>query len=194
MTLVKAAHRRFLRIHHEGDFESYIRVLEGLATLLERDVLPHSPSIDTKKESIENTRKAIFEAGLCRMPFDSKYEGLDLPFSVYCLGVELAGAAEASAAMSVAIHTTVATGISEFGTDEQKSRWLADLITGRKLAAFGLTEQTSGSDAGALNTTAVREGGKFRIIGSKMYITNAGEADLYLIFARAAEGPSAFLI
>jgi alkylation response protein AidB-like acyl-CoA dehydrogenase len=184
-------------LHREEEqFETYSQVLQGLATVLERNVVPHSSRIDEKKESLEPVRREIFNAGLCRMPFASKYGGLGLPFSVYSLGIELAGAADASAVLSLAIHNTVATGIEIFGSEEQKAEWLPDLIAGRKLAAFGLTEPSSGSDAGALGTTAEPEGraGMFRLRGSKMFITNAGEADLYMIFTRSPRGPSVFLV
>jgi alkylation response protein AidB-like acyl-CoA dehydrogenase len=181
-------------MHHEADYQTYLGVLEGLATLLERDVLPHSSRVDEKKESIARVRDAVFKTGLCQMPFDEKYGGLGLPFSMYSIGIELTGAADASAALSVAIHNTVASGIDKFGTEEQRSRLVPDLIAGRKLAAFCLTEPTSGSDAGAMGTTAMREGEKFRIRGSKMYITNAGEADVYMIFAGSQNGPCTFIL
>ncbi len=168
--------------------------MEGLANLLERSVLPHSSQVDEKKEGLAKVRSAIFKTGLCQMPFDERYGGLGLPFSIYSIGIELTGAADASAALSVAIHNTVASGIDKFGTEDQKSRLVPDLIAGRKLAAFCLTEQTSGSDAGALGTKTEREGEKFRIRGSKMYITNAGEADLYLVFARSQIGPCVFIV
>jgi alkylation response protein AidB-like acyl-CoA dehydrogenase len=184
--------------HHANDeqFETYSQVLEGLANILERNVVPHSSKIDEKKESLDPIRKEIFNAGLCQMPFATQYGGLGLPFSVYSLGIELAGAADASAVLSLAIHNTVATGIEKFGSEEQKAEWLPDLIAGRKLAAFGLTEASSGSDAGVLGTTAEPQGraGMFRLKGSKMFITNAGEADLYMIFTRSPRGPTVFLV
>ncbi len=179
---------------HQDQYDTYAQVLEGLASVLERDVLPHSARIDQKKESLDGVRREMFKAGICQMPFDQKYGGLGLPFSVYSLGIELAGAADASAVLSISIHNTVAAGIELFGSEEQKSALLPDMIGGRKLAAFGLTEAASGSDAGALSTIAEPQGRKFRLKGNKMYITNAGEADLYMIFARTPRGPSAFLI
>src|SRR5438445_8052336 len=181
---MNAAHRRSLRILHQDQVDTYSQVLEGLATLLEKNVLPRSAGIDEKKETLDEARREIFRAGLCQMPFDQKYGGLGLPFSVYSLGIELAAAADASAVLSVSIHNVVAAGIERYGSEEQKSASISDLVTGRRLAAFGLTEPTSGSDAGTLITTAEPQGKKFRLRGNKMFITNAGDADLYMIFAR----------
>jgi alkylation response protein AidB-like acyl-CoA dehydrogenase len=117
-----------------------------------------------------------------------------LPFGIYTLAMELAGAADAATAMSMAIHNTVAEGISRFGSPSQKESVFADLISGRRLAAFSLTEPSSGSDARSMSTRAVRLGSDYLINGSKMFITNAGEADVYLVFARSEKGYSAFLV
>ncbi len=119
---------------------------------------------------------------------------MDLPFGVYALAMELAGAADASTAMSVGIHNTVADAIETFGSPEQKKRLLPGLLSGKRLAGFALTEPSSGSDARSMHTKAAREGRHFVIDGSKMFITNAGEADLYLVFAATGKGHGAFLV
>ena len=96
--------------------------------------------------------------------------------------------------MSMAIHNTVAEGVNRFGSPSQKESIFADLISGRRLAANSLTESSSGSDARSMSTSAVRLGSDYVINGSKMFITNAGEADVYLVFARSEKGHSAFLV
>ncbi len=113
---------------------------------------------------------------------------------MYIMAIELAGAADASIAMSVAIHNTVADGLLNFGSEEQKQRYLPDLISGRKLGAFSLTEPGSGSDSKSLRTRATRSRNDYTLNGSKMFITNAEEADVYLVFAATDAGPSCFLI
>jgi alkylation response protein AidB-like acyl-CoA dehydrogenase len=104
------------------------------------------------------------------------------------------GTADASIALSVAIHNTVAEGLFHFGSDALKDRFLADIISGRKLASFSLTEPTSGSDAKAMATRAKRSGNEYVLNGSKAFITNAGEADVYFVFAASDKGHSAFIV
>jgi butyryl-CoA dehydrogenase len=96
--------------------------------------------------------------------------------------------------MSMGIHCTVAEGIKRFGSEHLNKSFFADLLSGKKLAAFSLTEPSSGSDARSMSTRAVRDGSSYTINGSKMFITNAGEADVYLVFAKTRKGPSCFLV
>ena len=90
--------------------------------------------------------------------------------------------------------------IAQFGTPEQKEKYLTDLCTGKKLAAFGLTEPNAGTDASSQQTTAVKdENGDYILNGTKIFITNAGEADVYIIFAmtdksQGTRGISAFIV
>ena len=161
---------------------------------MEKRVLPLSAKLDGGEASIEGPRSELLEQGMCRIPFPEEYGGLGLPFGVYSTAVELLGGADASVALSIEIHNAVAEGVLRFGTKEQRSRFLPDLISGKTLASFSLTEPTSGSDARGMATSAVRRGDDYEINGSKMFITNAGEADLYLVFANSKEGPSCFLV
>ncbi|MDA4121452.1 MAG: acyl-CoA dehydrogenase family protein, partial [Thaumarchaeota archaeon] len=134
------------------------------------------------------------DQGICQIPIPSKYGGLGLPFSVYANAIELLGTADASIALSIEIHNAVAEGILRYGTETQKTKYLSNLASGKVLASFSLTEQTSGSDSRTMSTTAVRKDGVYSVSGSKMFITNAGEADLYMVFARSKKGPSCFLV
>jgi alkylation response protein AidB-like acyl-CoA dehydrogenase len=106
----------------------------------------------------------------------------------------LTGAADASVAISVAIHNTVAEGLQNFGNEKQKQRYLPEIISGRKLGAFCLTEPASGSDSKSMKTKARKSGNQYIINGSKTLITNAGEADVYFVFAATDAGPSSFLV
>ena len=172
----------------------YSALLRSLSAVLEEEVAPLSLALDEGKEEISRPRRVLFDQGLCRLPHPAEFGGMDVPFGVYALAMELAGAADASTAMSLGIHNTVAEAVSRFGTPEQRKRLLPALLSGKKLAAFALTEPTSGSDARSMHTTAAREGRHYVIEGSKMFITNAGEADLYLIFAATGDGHGAFLV
>lgn len=152
-----------------------------------------SAKLDSGEATIEAPRKSILQQGMGRIPFPEEYGGLGLPFSIYSTAVELLGTADASIALSLEIHNAVADGLLKFGNEKQKNH-LEKVITGRKLASFALTEPASGSDAGSMATTAEKRAGEFEINGSKMFITNAGEADIYLVFAKTTVGPSCFLL
>ena len=193
MKLFYPEHVSSLRSFYSGEFEEYAQLLEGFASMLEANVLDKSPGYDQKRKGIAESRKELFDSGLSRMTFPSTFGGLGLPFGVYSLAMELVGAADAPTAMSLGIHNTVADGIYRFGTDEQKTV-SQDLIYGKKLASFALTEPSSGSDARRMQTRAVRKGSNYVINGTKMFITNAGEADVYFVFTSTEKGHAAFLV
>jgi alkylation response protein AidB-like acyl-CoA dehydrogenase len=183
-----------MEVFHPSSHEEYSEVLANLSAFLEKRIVPKSPKFDTGEEPINGPRKELFEQGLCQIPVPSKYGGLGLPFSVYANAIELLGTADASIALSVEIHNAVAEGILRFGNERQKSKYLPGLASGKDLASFSLTEPTSGSDSRTMSTVAVRKDGGYSISGSKMFITNAGDADLYMVFARSEKGPSCFLV
>lgn len=162
--------------------------------MLEANVLQDSASYDLKKKGISEARKDLFESGAGRMTFPVSLGGLGLPFGIYSLAMELVGSADAPTAMSLGIHNTVADGIYQFGSDVQRKTVMKDLVEGKKLAAFALTEPTSGSDAKNMRMKAVKKGSYYVINGSKMFITNAGEADVYFVFSRTEKGHAAFLV
>ncbi len=193
MGLYQPEHGNALKAFYGESHTSYGSVLESLATFLENEVMPESAAIDARAGGIGEVRRKLFDQGLCRIPFEAP-EGMALPFGVYSLAMELLGAADAPTAMSMGIHCTVAEGVRRFGGPLLNEFFFGDLVSGRKLAAFSLTEPSSGSDARSMSTKAVREGPNYVINGSKMFITNAGEADVYLVFAATEKGHSAFLV
>lgn len=193
MRLVRPEHGEVLRAFYGDAAEGFLSLLQGLASALERDVLPNSERFDQLETGIAASRRVLFDAGLCRMPFAGE-TGLSLPFGVYSLAMELAGAADAPTAMSLGIHNTAADVIYRFGSDRQRRQVFPELVSGRRLASFALTEASSGSDARAMKTKAIRRGSSYVLSGSKMFITNAGEADLYVVFAATEKGHAAFIV
>ncbi len=179
---------------HPSGHEEYSEMLSSLGSFMEKEILPISPKIDVGEVKIDKPRKALLEQGICQIPFPEKYGGLGLPFTVYANAIELLGTADASICLSVEIHNAVAEGLNRFASEEQKAKYMPDLLTGRRLASFTLTEPASGSDAGTMATTAEKKGGEYVLNGSKTFITNAGEADLYLVFAKTRKGPSCFVV
>jgi butyryl-CoA dehydrogenase len=174
--------------------EVFSALLRSLSVVLEEKVAPLSLALDQGKGDIEKPRRILFEQGICKLPHAREAGGMGIPFGVYAMAMELAGAADASTAMSLGIHNTVAEAVARFGSAEQKRRLLSPLLSGKRLAAFALTEPSSGSDARSMRSVAVRERDHYVLDGSKMFITNAGEADMYLVFAATRSGHGAFLV
>ena len=185
--------RTLLSLYGDGASE-FDGLLRSFSAALEAKVLPLSLALDQGKADIGELRRVLFEQGLCRLPHSGEYGGMGLPFGVYALAMELAGAADASTAMSAGIHNTVVDAVAQFGSGDQKRNLLPSLLSGEKLAAFALTEPSSGSDARSMRTKAVKGGKHYVLDGSKAFITNAGEADIYLIFASTGSGRGAFLV
>jgi len=194
MGLFQPEHENVLRTFFGPESVAYADVLKSLAAFLDSEVVPRSAGFDSLAGGIDVARKKLFDHGVCGIPLDDHHGGMSLPFGVYSLAMELVGGADAPTAMSMGIHGTVAEGLSRYGTTSQKESLLPDLVSGRRLAAFSLTEPSSGSDARSMSTKATRDGSSYVIDGSKTFITNAGEADLYLVFAKSEKGHSAFLV
>lgn len=194
MKLFHAEHRNVLKAFFGEESETLNQLLESLTAVLERSVLENSESYDLKRQDIAGSRSVLFDSGLGRMIFPAANEGLQLPFAAYTLAMELVASADAPTAMSIGIHNTVAEGLLQFGSEYQRKTLFSDLISGKKLASFALTEPSSGSDARNMQTRAVKKGSKYVINGSKMFITNAGEADLYFVFTASEKSHAAFVV
>jgi alkylation response protein AidB-like acyl-CoA dehydrogenase len=129
------------------------------------------------------------ELGLLGIPFPDEVGGAGFDTLAYAIAVEELARVDSSFAITVAAHTSLGTmPIHLYGSDEQRGRWLPQLASGRRLAAFGLTEPGAGSDAGATRTTARLEAGEWVIDGSKMFITNAGTPLSKLVTITARTG------
>jgi short-chain 2-methylacyl-CoA dehydrogenase len=141
---------------------------------LER-VAPVAAELDREKRFPYELVAELAELGLLGMTIPSEYGGAGADTLSYALAIEELTRVDSSVAITVAAHHSLGTlPIWLFGTDEQKREWLPDLASGRRLAAFGLTETGAGSDAAALRTSARLEDGEWVIDGSKVFITNAG--------------------
>jgi acyl-CoA dehydrogenase len=166
----------------------------------EREVKPRAAVIDQLGEFPRDLVDKAAELGLLGVLVPEAYGGAGLDHVSFAIFVEEVARFCASTAVIFDVHTSVGTEpIVLFGSEEQKRRWLPDLALGRKLAAFALTEPEAGSDAAHLMTTATRRDGDYLLNGTKIFITNAGEAQLYVVMATTrpgsgAEGITAFLV
>ena len=138
-------------------------------------VAPVAAELDREKRFPYELVAELAELGLMGMTIPEQYGGGGTDTLSYALAIEELTRVDSSVAITVAAHHSLGTlPIYLFGTDEQRRRWLPDLASGRRLAAFGLTEPDAGSDAAAIRTTARLENGEWVIDGSKIFITNAG--------------------
>ncbi|WP_340383272.1 acyl-CoA dehydrogenase family protein [Streptomyces sp. SS7] len=137
-------------------------------------------------------------SGLLALPYDSRYGGGDQPYEVYLQVLEELAAARLTVGLGVGVHTLAAYALAAHGTDAQRAAHLPGVLGGGLLGAYCLSEPASGSDAAALRTRAVRDGGDWVIDGTKAWTTHGGIADFYTVLARTGgEGPhgiTAFLV
>ncbi len=141
------------------------------------------------------------ELGLTGIVFPEKYGGAGADYISYAIAVEELSRICASTGVTLSAHLSLcANPIYLFGSEDQKHAFLTPLAKGEKLGAFGLTEPSAGSDAGGTRTTAVRDGKEWILNGTKIFITNAGDAETYVVFARTDKqaekhhGISAFIV
>jgi alkylation response protein AidB-like acyl-CoA dehydrogenase len=141
------------------------------------------------------------ELGLTGIVFPEEYGGAGADYISYAIAVEELSRVCGSTGVTLSAHLSLcANPIYMFGTEEQKQKFLVPLATGEKIGGFGLTEPSAGSDAGGTKTTATRDGDEWILNGSKIFITNAGEAETYVVLARSDKnsekhrGISAFIV
>ncbi|HSS79746.1 MAG TPA: acyl-CoA dehydrogenase family protein, partial [Gaiellaceae bacterium] len=141
----------------------------------EQRVAPVAAELDREHRFPYELVAELAELGLMGMPIPEEYGGAGTDTLSYAIAVEELTRIDSSVAITMAAHTSLGTmPILNFGSEQQKQQWLPDLASGRKLAAFGLTEPGAGSDAAASRTTAELRDREWVVNGSKIFITNAG--------------------
>ncbi len=150
-------------------------IRDTVRTFARERVAPVAEELDRESRFPVELVREMAELGVMGSPIPEEHGGAGGDTLSYAIAIEELTRIDSSVAITVAAHTSLGTmPIYLFGSDEQKERWLPDLASGRRLAAFGLTEPDAGSDAGATRTTAELRDGSWRVNGSKMFITNAG--------------------
>lgn len=166
----------------------------------ETEVKPIAFMLDKENQFPKEAIKKLGEMGFMGIPFEKKYGGAGLDAISYAIAVEELARVDGGTGVILSAHTSLgAYPIYAFGTEEQKKKYLVPLAKGEKIGAFGLTEPNAGSDAGGTETVAVLEGDHYVLNGGKIFITNGGEADTYVIFAVTTpdigtRGISAFIV
>jgi butyryl-CoA dehydrogenase len=166
----------------------------------EREVRPLASEIDEEERFPHETIGKLVKRGFLGLSLPKEYGGRGGDTLAFALLIEELSRVCASTGVIVSTHISLACEpVREHGTEEQKRRYLVPMAKGEKLGAFGLTEPEAGTDVVGLRTTAVPEGDVFLLNGSKIFITNGGVADIYIIFAvtdasKGNKGISAFIV
>lgn len=165
----------------------------------ESEIAPFVENME-KGEFPRGILKKMGELGLMGIPVPEQYGGAEMDFTSYIIAIHELSKVSAAVSVILSVHTSVCTiPILYFGTEEQKQKYVPKLASGEYLGAFCLTEPGAGSDVASLKSRAVRDGDDYIINGSKVFITNGGEADVYIVFASTnpeagKKGISAFIV
>ncbi|GLZ78738.1 acyl-CoA dehydrogenase [Actinorhabdospora filicis] len=165
-------------------------ILDLAADIADRELAPRAEAAEENGEFPREALRTLGRAGLLGLPYPEEHGGGGQPYEVYLQVLETLAQRWLTVAEAVSVHTLACYPLAEYGAPEQRERWLPDMLGGELLGGYCLTEPAGGSDAAALTTKAVRDGGDFVISGTKAWITHAGVADFYQVFARTG-GPGA---
>jgi butyryl-CoA dehydrogenase len=180
--------------------EEQQQIRTTLAEFAEREIKPHAARWDKEETFPRHIVAQLGELGFLGVAFPEKYGGGGADTLSQMLVVEGISRYDAGVGLACAAHMSLASGhIGLFASDDQRAHYLPEMLAARKLGAWCLTEPGSGSDAAAMSTKAVRTGDSYRIDGSKMFITNGGVADVFVVMAMTdggagRAGVSAFIV
>ncbi|MBR3118181.1 acyl-CoA dehydrogenase [Oceanobacillus profundus] len=166
----------------------------------ERDVEPTAAERDEEERFDRGIFDKMAELGLTGIPWPESYGGIEADYVSYCIAVEELSRVCASTGVTLSAHLSLASWpIYKFGNEEQKKNFLTRLATGEALGAYALSEPGAGSDVVSMKTTAKEDGDHYVLNGSKVWITNGGVADIYIVFAKTDadakhKGISAFIV
>ncbi|HVW46937.1 MAG TPA: acyl-CoA dehydrogenase family protein, partial [Solirubrobacterales bacterium] len=162
----------------------------GLARAVAREEL--APRVAAAEEEAAFPRdvfRTLGGLGFLGMPYPERLGGAGQPYEVYLQALEEIAAVWASVGVGVSVHVMSCWPLATFGTEGQRGRRLGEMLGGDLLGAYCLSEAGAGSDPAAMRTRAVRDGGGWRVTGSKAWVTHGGEADFYTLFARTSADP-----
>ncbi|MGG1290982.1 acyl-CoA dehydrogenase [Bacillus smithii] len=180
--------------------EEHEMIRKTVRDFAQKEVEPTASERDEEERFDRTLFEKMAELGLTGIPWPEEYGGIGSDYLAYCIAIEELSRVDASIGVTLSAHTSLAGWpIYKFGSEEQKQKYLRPMAEGRKIGAYGLTEPGSGSDASAMKTTARRDGDDYILNGSKIFITNGGEADIYVVFAmmepeKKHRGISAFIV
>jgi alkylation response protein AidB-like acyl-CoA dehydrogenase len=152
--------------------------------LAAQELAPRAGEMERRSEFPREVFRTLGKSGLLGLPYDERYGGGAQPYEVYLQVLEELSRAWLAVGLGLSVHTLACYPLAAFGTDEQRDRWLPDMLGGDLLGAYCLSEAGSGSDAAALQTRAVRDGESWVVDGAKAWVTHGGQADFYNLMVR----------
>ncbi|MBB4688055.1 acyl-CoA dehydrogenase family protein [Amycolatopsis jiangsuensis] len=159
-----------------------------LVTEIAHEELKPRASADEEAERFPRDLFTLMgKSGLLGLPYPERWDGGGQPYEVYLQALEEIAAAWMSVGVGLSVHTMSCYALAEYGTREQRDRWLPDMLGGELLGAYALSESQAGSDAAALSTRARRDGDSYVVNGTKAWITHAGVADFYTTMVRTSD-------
>jgi len=165
----------------------------------EKEIAPYVEKMEAGEFPREVLKK-MGPLGLMGITVPEKYGGSEMDFTSYIIAIHEISKVSATLGVILSVHTSVGTNpIVYFGTEEQKQKFVSKLASGEYLGAFSLTEPNAGSDAANIKTRATRVDEHYRLNGTKAFVSNGGEADLYIVFAvtdpsAGSRGVTAFIV
>jgi len=166
----------------------------------QREVAPSAAERDEEERFDRSIFDKMGQLGLTGIPWPEEYGGAGLDFLSYVIAVEELSRVCGSTGVTLSAHVSLAGWpLYKFATEEQKQRYLRPMAEGKSLGAYGLTEPSAGTDAASLSATALRDGDAYILNGTKVFTTNGGDADTYIVFAstdkaQRSRGVSAFIV
>lgn len=166
----------------------------------ETEIKPIAKDMDEAEEYSPELLQKLQKIGVFGIPYSKEYGGQGADVLTYTLAMEEMSKIDASTGITISVHTSLCCPcINEHGTEEQKQKFLRPLVDGSKIGCFGLTEPNAGTDASGVQTQAVKDGDEYILNGSKIFTTNSGFADIFIIFAltdksKGPKGMSAFIV
>ncbi len=162
-----------------------------------RELVPRAASAEADETFPREVFRTLGRAGILGLPYPEEFGGGGQPYEVYLQVLEEIASVWSSVAVGVSVHGLSCFGLVNYGTTEQKQKWLPDMLGGELLGAYCLSESHAGSDPAAMKTRAVRDGDHYVINGAKAWTTHGGHADFYKVMARTSDdrgGISCFLV
>jgi len=180
--------------------ENQILIRDTIRDFAEKKIRPRIMEWDESQEFPMEIFRELGELGFMGIIFPEEYGGAGLGYEEFVIVIEELGRVDPSISLSVAAHNGLCTNhIFRFGSEEQRKKYLPDLVSGKKIGAWGLTEPSSGSDAASLKSTAVKKGNKYILNGSKAFTTHGASGETLVVMAitnkeAGSKGISAFIL
>ncbi|WP_026197901.1 acyl-CoA dehydrogenase family protein [Sciscionella marina] len=172
-------------------------LLKLVTEIAREELAPISAEYEAAERFPREQFRLLGRSGLLGLPYQERWGGAGLGYEVYLACLEELAAAWMTVGVGLSVHTMSCYALAEYGTDAQRDRWLPDMLGGELLGGYALSETNAGSDPASMSTRADAEGARYRINGTKAWITHGGVADYYKLMARTGEGShgiSCFLV